>query len=129
MRIYENGKIIAENLVNINKNSFVQDYSFKLKAAKKGIHRYEIVLSPLENELTIKNNKLNVLESTSKYDHFAPNSHRTYFYFLQQSASPWLEGATTLRGISCILYQMSSVPLLLNTEYPVDHRRYSIRCL
>ena len=42
------------------------------------------------------------------------------------SAAPSLEGATRLRSVSCILYQMSPVPLL-NTEYPVDHPQHWVR--
>ena len=41
---------------------------------------------------------------------------------------PLAKGATKLCGSSCIMYQMSSVPFLPSTEYPVDPQ-YSVRCL
>lgn len=56
LSVFENGKKIKEQLIDINSGSFVKEVEVKLKANKIGVQQYTINLSPLKNEITTKNN-------------------------------------------------------------------------
>lgn len=56
LSVYENGKKIKEQSVQVNSNSFTQDISLKIKANQIGIQQYTVTLSGIKNEVTTKNN-------------------------------------------------------------------------
>lgn len=60
------GKIIRKKTVSIKKNEFQQKVKFEVPAEETGIKNYQVVIDPLKNEASIKNNEryfyLEVLE-------------------------------------------------------------------
>lgn len=55
--IQEGTQVLASKSIEIHQDNFVHDVQLRLKANKKGIHRYTVKLSPLNRELTEKNNR------------------------------------------------------------------------
>jgi hypothetical protein len=60
LSVFESGKKLNEQNVQITNNSFAKDIQIKLKANKIGIHRYTINVSEVRNEITAKNNSQTV---------------------------------------------------------------------
>lgn len=56
LRIFENGKQVAEQSVTINSNAFAVTIPVKLKTSKIGLQKYTVQLVPLTNEVSEKNN-------------------------------------------------------------------------
>ncbi|WP_222537551.1 hypothetical protein [Pedobacter polysacchareus] len=56
LKVFENGKQVAEQQVAINSNAFAAAIPVKLKANKLGLQKYTVQLSPLANEVSEKNN-------------------------------------------------------------------------
>ncbi|SMC58622.1 hypothetical protein SAMN04488524_1323 [Pedobacter africanus] len=56
LSVLENGKKIHEERVPINSAAFVKNVTVKLKAAKLGLQKYTVQLSPLSREASEKNN-------------------------------------------------------------------------
>lgn len=56
LKVFENGKQVAEQLLPISSNAFSASIPVKLKANKLGLQKYTVQLSPLANEVSEKNN-------------------------------------------------------------------------
>lgn len=56
LKIEREGVTVAEQVISIAESSFIQTYSFQLKADKTGIQRYKISIKPVEGEFTLANN-------------------------------------------------------------------------
>jgi hypothetical protein len=56
LHVLQNGKEVHKEQVQITGNSFVKTALIKLKATKLGLQKYTVSLSPLSNEVTVKNN-------------------------------------------------------------------------
>lgn len=56
LSLSENGNLLSTQLISIKTNAFSTDITLKLKANKIGIHRYEIALLALKDEVSLKNN-------------------------------------------------------------------------
>jgi hypothetical protein len=72
-------EIISEQLFNIDQSSFLNTFSFQIKADKTGIQKYRISLGPVEGEFsTINNYKdvfIEVIDSRQKVLLLASNPH------------------------------------------------------
>lgn len=56
LQITEDGKVIQEQLVKVDNDVFTKNIPVKLKAARLGQHLYTVTLSPLNKEISTKNN-------------------------------------------------------------------------
>lgn len=56
LSVITEGKKVQEERVSINSNAFVKNIPVKLKATKVGLQKYTIKLSPIGNEISLKNN-------------------------------------------------------------------------
>lgn len=56
LRVFENGKQVQEQLVQLNSNAFAATIPIKLKANKLGLQKFTLQISPLSNEVSEKNN-------------------------------------------------------------------------
>ena len=56
VQLLYNGKILEEREVKILEDDFYQEVNFFDEADKSGVRRYDIKISPLENEISIENN-------------------------------------------------------------------------
>jgi len=59
--VMEDGKKIHEETIKINSNAFFKSIPVRLKAATLGQHRYTVSLSALSNEVSLENNKQQLL--------------------------------------------------------------------
>ncbi|WP_316746058.1 hypothetical protein [Pedobacter gandavensis] len=56
LKVFENGKQVAEQVLPVNSNAFAATIPLKLKAGKIGLQKYTVQLVPLANEVSEKNN-------------------------------------------------------------------------
>jgi hypothetical protein len=56
LSVIKDGKKVQEERISINSNAFVKNIPVKLKATKVGLQKYTIQLSPIGNEISVKNN-------------------------------------------------------------------------
>jgi hypothetical protein len=56
LTVLENGRKVYESKVEVTSNAFVQHVAIKLKAAKLGLQKYTVQLSPIRNEISERNN-------------------------------------------------------------------------
>ncbi|MCD0490457.1 hypothetical protein LPB86_19620 [Pedobacter sp. MC2016-14] len=61
LSIFENGKQIQGQQIQLNSNAFTKSIAVKIKATKPGFHKYTLSLSKLENEASLKNNNQNII--------------------------------------------------------------------
>ena len=60
LTISENGKELVRENFSINSNQYYETFRTTLETKEKGIKRYQVEVTPLEGELTHKNNKSNL---------------------------------------------------------------------
>ncbi|MCX2450807.1 hypothetical protein OQX61_05915 [Pedobacter sp. PLR] len=60
LKVFENGKQVAEQAVPVNSNAFAATIPVKLKAKTLGLQKYTVQLVPLANEVSEKNNTQHV---------------------------------------------------------------------
>jgi hypothetical protein len=79
IKIERDGVTLAEQVISISETSFVNTYSFQLKADKTGIQRYKISIKPIEGEFTLSNNSkdvfIEVIDSRQKVLVLASSPH------------------------------------------------------
>ncbi|WP_235964503.1 hypothetical protein [Pedobacter gandavensis] len=56
LKVFENGKVMAEHLIPVNSHAFSATIPVKLKANKIGLQKYTVQLVPMANEVSEKNN-------------------------------------------------------------------------
>jgi hypothetical protein len=56
LSVITDGKKVYEERISINVNAFVKNIPVKLKATKVGLQKFTIQLSPIGNEISVKNN-------------------------------------------------------------------------
>jgi hypothetical protein len=56
LSVITDGKKVYEERISINANAFVKNIPVKLKATKVGLQKFTIQLSPIGNEISVKNN-------------------------------------------------------------------------
>lgn len=56
LSVIKDGKKVQEERISINSNAFVKNILVKLKATKVGLQKYTLQLSPIGNEISVKNN-------------------------------------------------------------------------
>lgn len=56
LSVFENGKKVYDERIQIQANPFVKSVSVKLKAAKLGLQKYTIQLSAVNDEISVQNN-------------------------------------------------------------------------
>ncbi|MCL2290494.1 MAG: VWA domain-containing protein [Bacteroidetes bacterium] len=56
LTVSDGNKDIFTKNINIAGNQFFENVRFTLTAKEKGVHRYQVNLTPVENEISIKNN-------------------------------------------------------------------------
>lgn len=60
LSVIENGKNVYTGTHQITSDAFVQNVSVKLKASRLGLQKYTVNLSPVNNEISVKNNTQNI---------------------------------------------------------------------
>jgi hypothetical protein len=60
LSILDNGKNVYTGKQRITSDAFVQNISVKLKASRLGLQKYTVNLSPVNNEVSVKNNTQNI---------------------------------------------------------------------
>ncbi len=113
-----NGKIIAQQTVNINANNFVQNITITLKANQIGTQKYTVNVVPLKNEITTKNNSetlfIDVIDAKQK--------------ILIASAFPHPDIATLKQAISSNKNYEVTIALGADLE-TIDPKKYSLAIL
>jgi hypothetical protein len=56
LTVFENGRKVKEQPLDINADGFIKDVQIKLKANQVGVQQYTVSLTGLKNEITTKNN-------------------------------------------------------------------------
>ncbi|MFD0749837.1 hypothetical protein ACFQZS_06765 [Mucilaginibacter calamicampi] len=56
LTVSEGGKVVHSENIEVSNDAFKKISTFQLNAEKKGIHKYNINLSPVKNELSTQNN-------------------------------------------------------------------------
>lgn len=61
LRIIHNNKDILSNEININSESFFETVNFELEAKKTGLQHYQILVTPINDEISMKNNRKDII--------------------------------------------------------------------
>lgn len=65
LKVMQNGETLFSRNLQINSSKFSQVINFSLNARSKGLQKYEIELSPVDNEISTINNKQNIFIEVS----------------------------------------------------------------
>ena len=56
VRILQDGAVLSNKTVRISRSDFISKLSFEILAKEVGLHRYEVEILPLDDEVSIENN-------------------------------------------------------------------------
>ncbi len=65
LKLYDGNKEIHSRKIKITSDNFFETYTIKVKAPKTGFHNYTLSLSPINNEITDKNNTKQIIVEVS----------------------------------------------------------------
>ena len=61
LKIFDNGKLIHNQKISINSNEYYKTIKLKIGAEKTGFHKFNVVLTKINGELTDKNNSEQII--------------------------------------------------------------------
>lgn len=75
----ENGNIISEKIISVDKADFLSDIIFEVEAGKTGVIKYTVSIEPVDNEYTVENNQadtwVNVIDNTGAITIYTDTPH------------------------------------------------------